>query len=305
MDSELVRHKKKEIVKRFGLWTAHNIRLCEDVYTIDKRVVGDEIRLRRVIQIISDISAKPIRSLRILDLACLEGLFAIELAQRGAKVVAIEGRQANIEKARFVKEVLSLNNLEVLQDDVRNLSEEKYGKFDVVLCLGILYHLGMPDVFYFLERMAEVCSAFAIIDTEVTPANETSYAHRGREYWGKIRVEHHATSTSQDRAGALWASLDNLDSFCFTRPSLWNILSHVGFTSVYECHNPRVEKGTGRTTLCAIKGVNQRLLSVPLANSLPEDNWPERGRMYANAVRIARLLPRPIQRAISGMFLRQ
>ena len=44
-----------------------------------------------------------------------------------------------------------------MQDDVRNLSVEKHGEFDVVLCLGNLYHLGAPDVFSFAARLSEVC----------------------------------------------------------------------------------------------------------------------------------------------------
>ena len=41
------------------------------------------------------------RGVRVLDLASLEGMYALELARRGADVVAIEGREANVEKARF------------------------------------------------------------------------------------------------------------------------------------------------------------------------------------------------------------
>jgi len=303
MDSNRIKARKREIIETFGPWTAHNIHLGGEIYTIDKRIVGDEIRLRRVMQVISDVAAKSISSLRVLDLACLEGLFAVELAQQGAEVVAIEGRKPNIEKARFVKEVLSLNNLELYHDDVRDLSVDKYGKFDVVLCLGILYHLTIPDVFLFLARLAEVCRGFAILETEVTPAPETCYAYDGREYWGKMRVEHADSSTPQERAGALWASLDNLASFCLTRPSLYNILSRVGFTSVYECHNPRVDKGSGRVTVLGIKGIDRVLRTSPLVDSLTEDNWPERGRIYANVVRIGRLFPERIQRVLAKVFL--
>ncbi|MBC1220039.1 bifunctional 2-polyprenyl-6-hydroxyphenol methylase/3-demethylubiquinol 3-O-methyltransferase UbiG, partial [Nostoc sp. UCD120] len=85
--------------------------------------------------------------MRILDLGCLEGLYSIGLALHGATVVGIEGREVNFQKAKFAKECLGLNNLEFIQDDVLNLSPEKYGYFDIVLCCGILYHLNVPEVF--------------------------------------------------------------------------------------------------------------------------------------------------------------
>ena len=89
----------------------------------------------------SDLAKRPISELRILHLACLEGQYAVEFARQGAQVVAIEGREANIEKARFSKRALGLDNLELIHGDVRDLSRERHGSFDIVLCLGILYHL--------------------------------------------------------------------------------------------------------------------------------------------------------------------
>src|SRR6185312_10010629 len=104
----------------------------------------------------------------ILDLACLEGQYALEFARQGAQSVGIEGRAENLEKARFAQRALQLDNVELHQDDVRNLSVAKYGHFDVVLCLGILYHLDAPDVFDFVERIASVCTGFAIFDTYIS-----------------------------------------------------------------------------------------------------------------------------------------
>ncbi len=151
---------------------------------LTKKITGNEIKLRRIVQIVSDIVGKPFHELRILDLACLERLYAIEFARCGAEVVAIEGREANIEKARFVKNVFSLGNLELVKDDVRNLSKEKYGSFDVILCLGILYHLDIPDVFSFLEMISEVCRKVTLIDTHVSQRAEKSYTYNGKEYLG-------------------------------------------------------------------------------------------------------------------------
>jgi hypothetical protein len=111
--SEVVRRKQR-VEKRYGPWTAHNIQLCDDLYTIDASVVGgSEVRLQQVVQIVADVAHGPIEELRVLDLGALEGLFALEFARRGASVLAIEGREANIEKIRFAKEVLELDRLEL------------------------------------------------------------------------------------------------------------------------------------------------------------------------------------------------
>jgi len=270
MDVELIESRKRRIVERFGPWSAHNIFLEGDVYTINKGIAGDEVKLRRILQNVSDLSRRPLDSLRVLDLACLEGLYAVEFARHGAKVVGIEGREANLAKARFAKEVLALENLEFVQDDVRNLSKAKYGQFDVVLCLGILYHLDAPDVLAFLEQMADVCRDFALIDTHVSLVPEKSFLHRGRKYWGRAYQEHAAGSPPQERTGRLWASLDNPESFWLTRPSLYNALSHAGFTTVYECHMPpESEKPLDRVTLLAMRGQRQELFCSPILSAQP------------------------------------
>src|SRR5262245_49012933 len=150
MDLDEIKQKKQEIIDRFGPWTLHAICLGGDVYTLDPY---PESRLRQIVQIAADIMGKPFETLRVLDLACLEGQFGIEFALHGAQVVGIEGREVNLAKARFAKEVLALNNIDLVLDDVRYLSKDKYGEFDVVLALGILYHLDVPDSFHFVEKI--------------------------------------------------------------------------------------------------------------------------------------------------------
>src|ERR1043165_5826058 len=131
MDLGLLEKQKQAVADKFGPWTASNIHLDGDLYTIGERIQGDEVKLRRVVQIVSDTARRPLNSLRLLDLACHEGIYATEFARHGARVVGIEGREAHIEKAKFVRDALSLKNLEIHQDDVRNLSKEKYGSFNV------------------------------------------------------------------------------------------------------------------------------------------------------------------------------
>jgi 2-polyprenyl-3-methyl-5-hydroxy-6-metoxy-1,4-benzoquinol methylase len=276
MDRVQIEQRRREIVERFGPWSAHNIRLAEDIYTIGSEIVGDEIKLRRILRTVADVAGRPLATLRILDLACLEGMYAVEFARHGATVVGIEGREQNLAKARFAKDVLALPNLEFVHDDVRNLARVKHGEFDVVLCLGILYHLDAPDVFVFLERMADVCCGFAVIDTHIATSAARSCVYRGRTYRGRTFAEHDPASTPADRAADLWSSLDNVDSFWPTRASLLNALTHAGFTSIYECAMPpEPAKPADRITLVAARGRPLALLGSPQLDAQPVGVLPE------------------------------
>jgi SAM-dependent methyltransferase len=303
MNLESLEYQKRRVIEKFGPWIANNIHVAGDFYTMGKQIVGDEIKLRRVLQIVMDATRQPLNGVRILDLACLEGLYAIEFARHGARVVGIEVREASIEKAKFVRDTLSLENLDLIQDDVRNLSKEKYGDFDVVLCLGILYHLDAPDVFPFLERIGEVCQDIAIIDTSIALGPTTSFAYKGVTYWGHKVKEHNSDDTPEEKIKRYWASLDNVSSFHLSKSSLYCMLSRVGFTSVYECYiPPEPTKPINRITLLAIKGGQQEMMNSPLMNEYSIESSPESlttvhkvERMYGKLYRISRLIPEKIR----------
>jgi 2-polyprenyl-3-methyl-5-hydroxy-6-metoxy-1,4-benzoquinol methylase len=145
LQNENAMRQMDAVVMRWGVWTDHNIQIADNVFTIGEAIVSEKVR--RVLQVVADLAGKPLSEIRVLDLACLEGQYAVEFARHGARAVAIEGREANFEKANFAKRMLSLDNLQLIRGDVRDLSREKHGVFDVVLCLGILYHLARS--FYF------------------------------------------------------------------------------------------------------------------------------------------------------------
>jgi 2-polyprenyl-3-methyl-5-hydroxy-6-metoxy-1,4-benzoquinol methylase len=252
---ESIREQRAALESRFGPWTAHNIRLADGVYTLSEAPVGDEVKLRRITQLVADTFAGQISGLRVLDLACLEGMYAIEFALRGAEVVAIEGREANLEKARFAARVLGLGGIDFQLGDVRDLSRERHGVFDVVLCLGILYHLDAGDLIPFVERLHEVCRRALVIDTAIALGGHEELTHDGSAYKGRTLVEHAPESTTEERLQALWSSLDNPSAWVPTRPSLARLLAATGFTSVLECWVPaEPEKTPDRITLVALKG---------------------------------------------------
>src|SRR6185437_15435890 len=99
---------------------------------------------------------------------CLEGAIAVEFAKHGARVLGIEGREDSVQRANFTAGALRLSNLSFVQDDVRNLSPERYGRFDVVLCLGLLYHLDAAGVVTLVHQLRHVASRVAFIETHVS-----------------------------------------------------------------------------------------------------------------------------------------
>lgn len=185
-----------EVVKKYGAWTAASIFLGNGQYTFMPPFV--DYRLRRFVQIVSDLVPKPFKHLRVLDLACCEGQYAVEFALQGAEVVAIEIRDPHLAKTRFVKDHLRLDNLTLFQDDVRNLSREKYGVFDVVLCSGILYHIDAAHVFGFIKNIAEVCGRMAIFDTFISLNARELVEFEGKSYYGFNFIEHEKKATPVD-----------------------------------------------------------------------------------------------------------
>jgi len=82
----------------------------------------------------------------ILELGSLEGAHSFILAQHPGveRVVALEGREANLRKARFVQGLLQVGNVEFAQANLEHAELASFGKFDAVFCSGLLYHLPKP-----------------------------------------------------------------------------------------------------------------------------------------------------------------
>jgi tRNA (mo5U34)-methyltransferase len=81
--------------------------------------------------------------LRVLDIGCSDGYFSFEAERRGASVVAIDFVPEHYTGFATARKILG-SGVEYRMDNVYNLSPEGYGQFDVVLFLGVLYHLRKP-----------------------------------------------------------------------------------------------------------------------------------------------------------------
>ncbi|MFL5310332.1 MAG: TIGR04290 family methyltransferase [Myxococcales bacterium] len=80
----------------------------------------------------------------VLDIGCNAGFFSIEMARRGAsRVLAIDHDDHYLEQARLAVDVAGVSNIELRRHsvyDVADLGE----KFDLVILMGVLYHLRHP-----------------------------------------------------------------------------------------------------------------------------------------------------------------
>jgi len=288
-----------DLKRELGDWT-YDIPLGEGVWTRGNQNIP-HTRLKRILQIATDLCSKPLSQCRVLDLGCLDGLFSIEFASHGAQTVGVEIREANIRKAQFCKEVLGLDNLTFVQDDVQNISRDALGEFDVIVCSGILYHLTGRDAIRLIETMYALVTELLIVDTRIT-ADAVEHVHHGNSaYWGEVAHEHAPSDTQEQKAKKLLSSWDNEQSFYFTRPSLVNLLSSTGFSSVYECFmpphinygKPGIESRV-RCTFVARKNQRQQVVTSPAANEL-EECWPEDTLSYAPAPKGLRKLNEKIK----------
>ncbi len=299
----------ERVVQQHGPWTAMAIRLPDGSYT---REPSPDHRLRRIVQTAADVVGKPLSQCRVLDLACLEGHYAIEFALHGAEVVGIEGREASVAKCDFVKNALGLDRASFVQDDVRNLTREKYGVFDIVICSGLFYHLPAEDAYRLLEAMHETCSGVVILDTFIALSSQSSVDVRGVTRHGHVYGEHDPSETEEDRRKKLWASLDNESSFWFTEPSLMNMLSSAGFSTLTEVLLPSMPGGMGdRKTYLAVKGKKVDILSSEPTQRAVQAEVPEgpnrnvdasqtpRGPLFHIAKRV---LPQPIKDVIKPVL---
>lgn len=225
-------------------------------------------KVRRILQLTRDLAGGSLEGLRILDVGCGEGVYAIEAAIHGADVLAVDGRTERMEAGAACALRHGLHGVRFQQGDARTLHAHLVGTFDVVYLLGILYHFDAPDVFEVLRGMRALCRRFVLIDTLVATAAEDVVEWEGQRYAGTHVREHEDDDAAEVRQARVLRSLDNARSFHLTLPALVRALEHTGWTSVLQCHAPAEPgKAADRVTLVATVGRPVRLATYPWSNA--------------------------------------
>ena len=137
--TDITREQIRVRVEALGPWF-HNIDL-QGVPTAPQHFLGDypAVKWKRF----SKALPADLRGKSVLDIGCNGGFYSLEMKRRGAdRVLGIDFDEDYLRQARFAAEVSELDI------EFRRLSVYDVGalgeRFDVVLFLGVLYHLRHP-----------------------------------------------------------------------------------------------------------------------------------------------------------------
>jgi tRNA (mo5U34)-methyltransferase len=156
----------RQRVSELGPWF-HNYEIAKNVWTNDKGASpGPDYPARRWKYV------KPwfenLQGKSVLDVGCSSGFFSVKAAELGAEsVLGVDsGEQVRaIAQAQFAADTLGLRAAfkSVSVYDVAQIGRT----FDVVLCMGVFYHLRHPLLA--LEALRKVCRGTLILQTITVP----------------------------------------------------------------------------------------------------------------------------------------
>lgn len=209
----------RERVAALGPWF-HNIQLSPAVATRQiapspgPQPADHPLRRWRVYE---DVLPADMTGMRVLDLGCADGFFAIEMARRGADVLAQDFWGAMIARLRFAAQACGVaGRVWTRVGDVTAIRPGE--RYDAILCLGLLYHLRHP--FHDLEIIARA-SDLLWLETTLHPGEE-SFIH----FKPPAAGVHHIRK---------WFP---------TRACVRDMLEECGFTTIEDIADPTPNRGS-------------------------------------------------------------
>ena len=133
-------HEIERRVRDLGQWF-HNLDL-HGVKTAPDHFLGDypNVKWQKFAHAIPD----DLTGKSVLDIGCNAGFYSIEMKRRGAaRVVGVDSDDVYLKQARFAADVSGYRDIEFRNLDVYQVGQLGE-KFDLVIFMGVLYHLRHP-----------------------------------------------------------------------------------------------------------------------------------------------------------------
>lgn len=171
--------KDEEIVRRinsFPYWH-YQFDLKDHLTSIGHWAHGVNRQLQRrkyILKPIVELYGESLKGKRVLDLGCNSGFWSLCAVQEGADfVLGIDARKMFVEQANFVFEVKEVDRsrYNFIAKNLFNVNFREFGNFDIVLCLGLLYHVHKP--ISLVEKIAEVNNDILVIDTKLSKTRDS------------------------------------------------------------------------------------------------------------------------------------
>jgi hypothetical protein len=168
-------------------------------------------------------------SLSAVDLASHQGWFAVQMARSGfGRVLGVDARDSHVEDSRLIGGIYGLGGLEFRKGDVHELEAADLGMFDVVLMLGLLYHLENPVGA--LRVCRALCRRLCVIETQIVPGMSGFVDYGGYRFVRPLKGSFGVIDETDDTHGPE-ASITGICLVPSLEALLW-ILQKVGFSRV-------------------------------------------------------------------------
>lgn len=102
---------------------------------------------------------------RVLDIGAWNGCASFECERRGAREVVALSLEHPDSGFNQLKDVLQSERSRFVRGSIYNLDAGELGKFDVVLCFGVLYHLRYPMLG--IDNLRRVASGALFVESHV------------------------------------------------------------------------------------------------------------------------------------------
>jgi tRNA (mo5U34)-methyltransferase len=154
-------------IKKMEPWF-HNIHLPDGSQTSSRHFLGDFPNFKW--EKIKNAIPEDLSGWKVLDIGCNAGFYTIELARRGAEVLAIDLDDHYLKQAQWVAKQFALEDRITFKRmqvyDLAHIDEQ----FDLVWFMGVFYHLRYPMLA--MDIIAQKVKKMMIFQTLALPGTE-------------------------------------------------------------------------------------------------------------------------------------